>query len=116
MVGGTGFLIDAGITLLLIQISLDPSFARIPAIGIAALFTWLANRYFTYEVKVSRTTGEAIRYAMVASAMAFINYTIYLILIQIGLLPAISIIIATALQTIISFHAYRRFAFKLPVV
>lgn len=116
MVGGTGFLIDAGITLLLIQIGLDPTFSRIPAICIAALFTWLANRYFTYEIKTSRTTNEAIRYAVVASTMAFLNYTIYLILIQIGLLPVISIIIATALQTIISFHAYRHFVFKSPSV
>jgi putative flippase GtrA len=116
VVGGLGFVIDAGLTYILIQLGIAPWLARLPAIVCAATFTWLANRYFTYQMKTSRSAGEAIRYASVASAMAFINYVIFLMLIQIGLEPVVSIILATALQTLISFYAYRRFAFKLPAV
>ena len=112
LVGGLGFAIDAGFTHLLVYVGLDPWLARIPAIVMAATFTWLANRHFTYQVKVAKTTTEAMRYALVALAMALFNYLIYFILVRYFVLPVVAVTIATACQTIVSFRFYRLFVFK----
>lgn len=112
LVGGSGFLIDAGLTYLLILFGLPPWLARIPAIASAMAYTWIANRHFTYEVENARTTGEAIRYAAVAAAMAFINYLIYFALVSNGIWPVAAVTIATACQTILSFHLYRHLVFR----
>ena len=112
LVGGMGFCIDAGLTYLLIQLTLAPWLARIPAILLAMAFTWLANRYFTYRVNKARSTNEAMRYAFVALIMALINYLIYLFLVRYGVWPVAAVTLATACQTMISFHAYRHFVFS----
>lgn len=112
LVGGTGFLIDAGITYLLVLLEIAPWLARIPAIALAMVYTWTANRYFTYKVNQARTINEAIRYALVALTMAAINYLIYLALLRYDIWPIAAVTIATACQTILSFHAYRRLVFR----
>lgn len=112
LVGGAGFCIDAGLTFLLIQLNLAPWLARIPAIFSAMLFTWLANRCFTYQVEHSRSIREGGRYMLVALSMALINYLIYLVLVSYGLWPMLAVTLATACQTILSFHAYRYFVFS----
>jgi putative flippase GtrA len=112
LVGGSGFLIDAGLTYLLISLGLSSWLARIPAMALAMAFTWIANRRFTYEVRVARSVGEGLRYLAVAIAMALFNYLIYLVLVGLGIWPMAALTAATACQTIVSFHAYRRFAFR----
>ncbi len=112
LVGGSGFLIDAGITYLLILLGLAPWSARIPAIALAMAYTWVANRHFTYELETARSAGEAIRYASVAAAMALVNYIIYLVLVGNDIWPVAAVTIATACQTILSFHLYRHVVFR----
>jgi putative flippase GtrA len=112
LVGGSGFLIDAGITYLLILLGLPPWLARVPAIALAMAYTWVANRHFTYEVVSARSIGEAIRYAFVAAAMALANYLIYFVLVSKGIWPLVAVTIATACQTILSFHLYRHIVFS----
>ena len=111
IVGGTGFLIDAGITLLLVKSFVVPWVARIPAIATAMLFTWIANRYFTYAAKAQPTHREAVAYFSVAMAMAALNYGVYVALISAGLLPIVAVTLATVCQTVASFHGYKRFVF-----
>ena len=113
LVGGLGFSIDAGLTYLLMQLMLAPWLARIPAIALAMVFTWLMNRYFTYKVEKARSAWEAARYAIVALGMALCNYLIYLLLVHYGVWPLAAVTAATACQTLISFHAYRRLVFKV---
>jgi putative flippase GtrA len=112
LVGGTAFCIDAGLTLLLIHLGLPASLARIPAIGIAMVFTWLANRRFTYRVQARRSAAEALRYGAVAVTMALLSYLLYRLFLNAGLSPFPSIVGATALQTGISYVAYKRLAFR----
>ena len=111
-VGGSGFLIDAGGTYLLIALGIAPWLARIPAIAVAMIFTWVANRHFTYKVTTARSANEAIRYMVVAAVMALLNYLIYLALIEAGIAPVAAVTIATACQTLISFYSYRHFVFR----
>ena len=113
IVGGTAYLIDVGVTyLLLLKVGLPAWLARVPALLLAMCYAWLLNRRFTYRVDRNRTAREAISYALVAGAMAMVNYLIYLVLISAHVLPVIAVTLATACQTIISFHSYRHFVFK----
>ncbi|MBL1264980.1 GtrA family protein [Methylomicrobium sp. RS1] len=113
-VGGIGFVIDAGITYLLIQQKVAPWGARVPAIILAMTFTWLANRYFTYQVNKPHSASEAVRYGIVSLSMASVNYLVYLLLVHYGVWPVASVTLATAFQTIISFNVYRYFVFMEP--
>lgn len=112
IIGGAGFLVDAGLTMLLIKLAIDPLLARVPAIGAAIIFTWLANRSFTFQIRTRRSVPEAIRYVSVALSAAAVNYALYFLLIMAGLHPLVAISAATALQTGFSFFAYRHFAFR----
>lgn len=112
LVGGSGFLIDAGTTFMLIWLGIAPWLARIPAITLAMAYTWIGNRYFTYKVKIDRSTREVMRYAMVAAAMALINYIIYYILVNNGVLPVVAVFFAAACHAVISFYCYRLFVFE----
>lgn len=112
LVGGLGFFIDLGLTYFLISLGAAPWLARPPAIVSAALFTWLANRQFTYKIATEKSTQEAIRYGLVAAVVALMNYSIYIALISFDIDPPLAVAIATAAQTVISFYAYQLFAFK----
>jgi putative flippase GtrA len=112
IIGAAGFLVDSGLTMLFIKLGVDALLARAPGIGTAIVFTWLANRYFTFRIQVQRSVQEAARYVSVALFSAAINYTIYLGLVTTGLHPFVAITVATALQTGFSFFAYRNFAFR----
>ena len=112
LVGGSGFLIDAGITYFLNSHGVAPWLARIPAITLAVTYTWAVNRHFTYGVKNGRTVGEALRYATVAAAMASINYIVYFVLVTNGVWTVAAVTFATACQTIVSFHLYRHIVFS----
>ena len=111
LAGVSGFVIDASTTHLLVWLQVAPWLARIPAIVLAMTYTWLANRHFTYKVRRKRSTNEALRYALVAAAMAFVNYLIYFLLVRQGTSPVLAVTLATACQTVFSFHAYKRFVF-----
>ncbi|MGY6276405.1 GtrA family protein [Methylomonas sp. MgM2] len=114
LVGGLGFIIDAGITQLLVYSNIAPWLARFPAIGLAMIFTWLANRYFTYKVDKPRSANEAMRYGIVATAMALLNYLFYLFLVQKEVVPILAVTIATACQTSLSYYAYQYLVFMKP--
>jgi putative flippase GtrA len=111
VIGGLGFVVDAGLTLLLIRAGLQPWQARVPAIVAAMAWTWLANRRFTYQASQSRPLVEAGRYATVALVMACGNYLLFLALVAWGTPPFVAVVVATACQTVVSFWAYKRFVF-----
>lgn len=111
VIGGLGFLVDAGLTLLLIRAGLQPWQARVPAIVAAMACTWLANRRFTYQASQSRPVVEAGRYATVALVMGCGNYLLFIGLVALAVPPLVAVVLATACQTVVSFWAYKRFVF-----
>jgi len=112
LVGGAGFLIDAGLTWMLIVLGLRPWWARVPAILAAMAFTWLANRHFTYAIKSARTANEATRYFLTAIVMALMNYGIYVFLVNNGVMAVLAVALATGCQAVLSFYVYRDLVFK----
>lgn len=114
IVGGLGFAIDSGITLALIYLGLSAFIARLPAILSAMAFTWLANRRLTFRLGTKPSREEAIRYFTVAISMAGFNYFLFSGLIMLNLSAFSAITFATAIQTVLSFYGYKKFAFKQP--
>jgi putative flippase GtrA len=112
LVGGSGFLVDAGLTMLLLRLGQQPWQARLPALLAAMLFTWWANRRFTYQVRRSGSAAEAGRYVVVAAVVATGNYGLFLLLVAVGLPALLALVLATTAQTLVSFMAYRHFVFR----
>lgn len=111
VVGAIAFVMDTGLTSILIAIGFHAALARIPAIAVAMTFAWLANRSFTYDVAHAGSVNEVGKYGLVAGTMAMLNYLVYATLIAFGLWHVAAIAIATAIQSLVSFHAYRKFVF-----
>ena len=111
LVGGAGFIIDAGMNQLLIHAGVAPLWSRPPAIAVAMVFTWQANRTITFRASGGSVAGEAARYAAVAVAMALFNYLLYGALVLAGMAPLAAVLGATAVHMVFSFFGYRRFAF-----
>jgi len=114
LVGGLGFLVDFGITLLLIEFGMDAFVSRVIAIPLAVLTTWRLNRAITFGASTTSQASEGVRYFTVAILVAMLNYTIYagLLITVKNIPPGFAIMIATGFATVFSFLGYRLFAFK----
>ena len=113
LVGGIGFVVDAGLLALLTTgAGLDPFSARLIAISLAALTTWRLNRAVTFGASGRSQVHEGMRYGVVAASVAGLNYAIYSAAILLaGLAPLIALVIASGLATVISYLAYSRLVF-----
>lgn len=114
LVGGIGFVVDAGLTTTLIHAGLDPFSARVIAIAFAMLVTWRLNRAITFGASDTSQKSEGVRYFAVALAAAAVNYAAYagLMLTLPALIPAIAVALATGVSMVVSYLGFSRFAFK----
>lgn len=113
-VGGTGFVVDTGLTLLLIHRGIDPYTSRVFGIMFAMITTWRLNRALTFGASRTSQTSEGARYFIVAILAAMLSYAIYasLLVMVAGFPPALAIVIAVGTTTLVSFFGYSRFAFR----
>jgi putative flippase GtrA len=114
MVGGAGFLVDAGVLAALHhRAALDPFSARLVSIAAAALVTWRLNRAFTFESAGARQGREGLRYALVALVAAGLNFLLYALVLSVipGLPPVAAVVVATFISLLVSYLGYSRFAF-----
>ncbi len=116
-VGGMGFVVDTGLTLLLIHRGIDPYTSRVFAIIFAMITTWRLNRALTFGASRTSQASEGARYFMIAILAAILSYAIYatLLLSFTGFPPALAIVIAVGTTTLASFFGYSRFAFRTAV-
>jgi putative flippase GtrA len=113
--GGGGFLLDAGLTHVLIGIwGFGPFLARIPAIMTAMAFTWLVNRRLTFGSSGHSLAVEGFRYWAVGTTSAVVNYAVYSALMYRAplLQPVIAVIFASLTAMAYSFFGYSRFVFR----
>ena len=113
-VGGAGFVVDTGLTLTLIDEGIDPYTSRVFAIAFAMITTWRLNRALTFAASRSSQTSEGARYFVVATLAAILSYAIYATLLMAisGFPPALAIVIAVGVTTMVSYFGYSRFAFR----
>jgi putative flippase GtrA len=78
VVGTCGFVIDASILMLLVQVChwSAPS-ARILSFIVAMTFTWALNRMVTFQTKHPASAWEWTRYAALMCVGAVINYSVF---------------------------------------
>ncbi len=114
VVGIAGFIVDAGLTTTLIQFGLDPFTARLIAITTAMLVTWRLNRAITFGQSATSQKAEGLRYSVVATLAAIINYLSYAVLVLIfpGIFPVFAVAIATGTSMCVSYIGYSRYAFR----
>lgn len=114
LIGGLGFLVDAGMLILLMETGASPFTARAVSIALAMLVTWRLNRAITFGQSTDGQLREAGRYAFVALSVAALNYGLYAAILF--LVPACPPVLATAISTaccmLVSFAGYGRFAFR----
>lgn len=111
-VGIAGFIVDSGLTMVIAHFHVSYIHARIPAIAVAMLTTWLLNRRFTFDVRNKKTMSEVARYAAVSLVSAFLNFLLYSLMVTAGFWPPLAVAIATGSLMVFSFLAYRRVAFR----
>lgn len=114
LVGGLGFIVDAGLTVTLIAAGLDPFSARIFAIALAMLVTWRLNRAITFGDSGTSQHSEGLRYGSIAMIAASLNYATYaaLLLLVPEIWPVMAVALATSLSMLVSYIGYSRFAFR----
>jgi putative flippase GtrA len=114
LVGGTGFLIDAGLLTVLHNLGgIDPFTARLISITASALTTWRLNRSLTFGVSGRSQTAEGLLYGLVASVTAALNYLIYVLILVAwrDLLPLAAAVAATLAAMLFSYAGYSRVVF-----
>jgi len=114
LVGGTGFLIDAGLLTALHNLAgIDPFTARLVSIAASAFTTWRLNRSLTFGASERSQAAEGLLYALVAAITAALNYLVYvLILIAWHDLPPLTAAIAATLAAMLfSYAGYSRVVF-----
>ncbi len=124
VVGVIGFVVDAGLTMLLSSAGgLSPYAARIPAVLCAATTTWLLNRRHTFRSQDVQRAREFVRYLSVSVVGTTLNYTVYsLVLMGIARMGLtfvtqnMAIVAAVTCGSLVSmsltFTGFRLFAFQ----
>jgi putative flippase GtrA len=114
LVGGIGFLVDAGLLALLhYGAGLDPYSSRLISISASAFTTWRLNRSLTFGASDRSQASEGFRYAVVAAATAGFNYLVYAVPLIVfpALPPILAAVAATLAAMFLSYAGYSRLVF-----
>jgi putative flippase GtrA len=114
LVGGIGFLIDAGLLTALHNLGgIDPFTARLVSITASAFTTWRLNRSLTFGVSGRSQPAEALLYGLVAAITAALNYLIYVLILVAWreLPPLFAAVAATLAAMLFSYAGYSRVVF-----
>ncbi len=114
LVGGLGFIVDAGLTITLIKLGLSPFSSRLIAMALATLVTWRLNRAITFDRSNVNPTAEGLRYSVVALVAALANYSLFVVLVLTvpTILPVFAIASATGFSMLISYLGFAHFTFR----
>jgi putative flippase GtrA len=115
VVGGTGFIVDAGVLTTLLEFRLTDKFsARVAAIGLALLVTWTLNRRFTFEASDRHVAVEGMRYGTVGIVGNLINFGVYssILILFPHVEPLIALILGSATGTIFAYTGYSKLVFR----
>ncbi|WP_237152722.1 GtrA family protein [Oryzibacter oryziterrae] len=114
-VGGTGFVVDAGITEALVYLGLSPYLARVLAVAAAIAVTYALNRRFTFKTGASdaRRGRERAAYLAVSLASIALNYAVYAAAIYLipGLQPVIGVAFGSGVAMFTNYFGYSRLVF-----
>lgn len=81
-VGAVGFVVDAGILTMLMQLGWQPVLARLVSFPAAVATTWLLNKAWTFAADAASAGGGYMRYSGIQIIGALINLGIFTLLIS----------------------------------
>ncbi len=77
VVGGIGFVVDAGVLWLMVRAGANPWAARLVSFPAAVLVTWWLNRVWTFQSREASPGREASTYFLVQIVGALTNFAVY---------------------------------------
>jgi putative flippase GtrA len=115
VVGGIGFVADAGILSLLVSgFGFDPLLSRLPSFATAVTVTWLVNRTWVFA-RTQAVGYEYVRYLTVQIVGAGINLSTYAAIMvavpELGRWPVVGLAVGAALSMSFTFAALRRWVY-----
>lgn len=114
VVGGIGFIADAGmLVLLLAETPLGPFAARLVSVAFGLAVTWLCNRTLTFQPSSRGMLREGARYGGVGITTSIVNYVVYsgLLLAMPWMAPLLALVIASLAAMTLSYLGYSRLVF-----
>jgi putative flippase GtrA len=109
--------VDAAVlTLLTHTAGWSPFAARIPAIALAMIASWLVNRTVTFPTTAPATLAELGRFAAVSWLSQLVNYAVFasLLLARPDLAPIAALVLASGVSMIVSYLGFRFGVFGAP--
>jgi putative flippase GtrA len=107
IVGGLGFVLDAGILQTLVHFQLHPAIARVASLAAAVTFTWWANRTLTFEPGRAPSWPEFRAYVLTSLVGMAINYGVYSLAVMLGAPLIAGVAIGTVAGSVFNFIRYR---------
>lgn len=113
LAGGTGFVVDAGLTEALVALGLSAYLARVIAVAAAMSVTYTINRRLTFGDRGGAAAGRPARYVAVSLLATAVNYLVFAAAIALigGLRPVIAVAAGTAVGMVINYIGYSRLVF-----
>ena len=119
MVGGVGFVVDAGsLTLLTVYGGLDPVTARVISMfALGMTTTWLLNRSFTFrDQRGGSLLTEYLRFAAANAIGNSLNFGIHTLLVEtlptFHAYPVLGAVVGTAVGLVFNFTSSKYFVFR----
>lgn len=118
IVGGLGFIVDAGVLLLLLDhTGLGPYLARLVSFLVAATMNWLLHRRFTFpHAPRDRRGRQWAQFIAANSVGGALNYGVYAVLIAtspwFAVAPVRAVAAASAVALGVNFAANRKWVFR----
>jgi putative flippase GtrA len=114
LIGGVGFVADAGMLYLLLNTTtLGVISARIGSIAFALLVTWQLNRWLTFGPSSRHVAVEGARYGGIGMATSVVNFVVYSAVLWAvpGLTVFVALVIGSLAALAFSFFGYSRLVF-----
>lgn len=113
LVGGAGFVVDAGVLLLLTHVvSLDVYIARLLSWLVATTFAWWLNRTLTFKDRGAALLRQWLKYVAATSGGGLINIGVSTAFIAARMAPVAAIACGSLAGLLWNFLASRRFVFS----
>jgi len=115
--GGLGACIDFGTLYLLVGVAgWEEAYALILSTGMAMIFVFFANRFFTFRIRGSGTSKQAAKFLMVYLVAASMNYILSLSLIYIGVHYLLAKAMAIGTMMFFNYFMLHGFVFRKKLI
>lgn len=113
LVGGVGFLTDAGCLAALLMAGASPLPARLGSIAVALFVTWQLNRRMAFRSPLPPSIGEFSRYVAVGATSSAVNFAVYsaLLLTSASTAPLLATAVGSAVAMTVTFLGLDRLVF-----